>query len=106
MKQISFSAGCGDPNRTIWQKYRDYETIDKMMSKLNNRNLQLEHILSDLGARRHSLIELFNNVLEMDEEEIKARLKELDSQIESIKNEIENNKNIIRSLWYGYHERI
>ena len=106
MKQITFSAGYGDPNRTIEQKYSDYEKIDHLVNKYNNRNAQLEHAINDLAIQRDSLISTFNNVPGADAEEIQAKIQKLNSEIEAMNQNIEVNKHIITGLWYGYHERV
>lgn len=101
MRQITFKAGYGDPYRTIAQKYRDYGKIDKY----NNRISLLENAINELETQRSSLIALYNNVSGIEKEEIQEKIQKLTLEIELMKKDLEVNRNIVRSLWYGYHER-
>ena len=105
MEQVTFTAGYGDPTRTIRQKYSDYDGIDRMIKRLSNENEKLQEVLSELELKRTSLIQKFQNVVGQNKAEIQEEIQKLAEQINSTKYKIEENKSTITNAWYGYHER-
>ena len=105
MNQVTFTAGYGDPTRTIRQKYSDYGKLDNVINRLRNENSQLQETLSGLDEQQTALIQKFQNVAGLNKAEIQKKIQELANKIESIKYKIEENKSTITNAWYGYHER-
>ena len=105
MNQVTFTAGYGDPTRTIIQKYSDYGKVDNVINRLRNENTQLQETLNGLEEQRTALIKKFQNVVGLNKAEIQEKIQELAERIESIKYKIEENKSTITNAWYGYHER-
>ena len=105
MEKITFKAGYGDPSRTIAQKYGDYGKIDKLLSEMRARNTVLENKITDLQARKDSLIASFQHLVGMDKAQTEEQIKQLTNQINLIQEKIENNRTLARQAWYGFHER-
>lgn len=105
MKLITFTAGYGDPNRTIQQKYGDYGKIDDLMTRLRIENAELEEKINGLEAQKASLIMTLNNVPGLDEEAIRGKIQDLNEKISSLRDKIEENRETGRKAWYGFHER-
>lgn len=106
MNQVTFTAGYGDPTRTIRQKYSDYGKIDDLISRLRNENSLLEENLSQLEVQRTSLVTKFQNITGLDKTKIQEEIQNLTQKIDSIKNKMEENRDTIRKSWYGFHERL
>ena len=105
MQQITFTAGYGDPNRTIQQKYGDYGKIDELMTRIRTENAELEEQISGLENQKASLILTLNNVHGVDSEGVRAKIQELTDKINGLKDKIEENRDTGRKAWYGFHER-
>ena len=105
MQQITFTAGYGDPNRTIQQKYSDYDKIDELMTQLRTENAGLEAQISGLETEKASLITTLNTVPGIDEEAIREKIQNINAQINSLRDKIEENRDTGRKAWYGFHER-
>lgn len=105
MEQITFTAGYGDPTRTIRQKYSDYGKIEQLRSTLGLENAKLEQKISELEAQKTSLIESFKNVTGLNKAEMQEKIQKIKDEIISLQDKIEENRDTVRQAWYGYHER-
>lgn len=105
MQQINFTAGYGDPTRTIRQKYSDYGKIEQLRSKISIENSHLEQKISELEAQKTSLIESFKNVMGLNKPEIQEKIQKLSNEITTLRDKIDENRELVRQAWYGYHER-
>ena len=105
MQQVTFTAGYGDPNRTIQQKYSDYDKIDDLMTKLRTENAELEAQINGLEVQKSSLVVTLNNLSGVEEESIREKIRGINEQISSLRDKIEENRDTGRKAWYGFHER-
>lgn len=105
MNQVTFTAGYGDPTRTIRQKYCDYGKIEQLRSTLGIENTKLEQRISELEAQKTSLIESFKNLTGLNKTEIQEKIQMIKDEIARLQNKIEQNRDTVRQAWYGYHER-
>lgn len=106
MYKVSFGVSHDDPLRTVAKRLKDFKSIDKINTDLNTLNEKLQEKINTLKIEKKGLIQSYQNIKELDCEQIKKRIEDINTEIKSNKSKIETNKNMLVALYYGYHERI